>query len=77
VIKNWNVEEIKREIDKIAWAESDNRMDGYVTWTCKKELYDVLWYVEEKLSKCSTYADEEEYIKNHEFQKMWDVLKGK
>ena len=75
MIKNWNVEEIKREIDKIAWAESDNRMDGYVTWSCKKELYDILWFVEEKLSKCSTYSGEEEYVKNHQFQVMWDILK--
>ena len=76
MIKNWNVEEIKREIDKIAWAECDNRMDGYVTWTCKKELYDLLWYVEDKISKCSTYAGEEDFIKDRNFQKMWDALKG-
>ena len=76
MIKNWNVEEIKREIDKIAWAECDNRMDGYVTWTCKKELYDLLWYVEDKISKCSTYAGEEDFIKDRNFHKMWDALKG-
>ena len=75
MFKDWNVDDIKREIDKIAWAERDIMMDGYVTWTCKQELYDILWYVEEKLSKCSTYALEEEYIKNHEFQVMWDILK--
>ena len=75
MIKNWNVDDIKREIDKIAWAECDNRMDGYVTWKCKQDLYDILWYVEEKLSKCSTYADEDEYVKNHQFQVMWGILK--
>ena len=52
MIKNWNADDIKREIDKIAWAECDNRMDGFVTWKCKQDLYDILWYVEEKLSKC-------------------------
>ena len=72
---DWNVDDIKREIDKIAWAEGDNYSDGWSTWKCKQDLYDILWYVEEKLSKCSTYADEEEYVKNHQFQVMWDILK--
>ena len=72
---DWNVEDIKREINKIAWAECDNYSDGWSTWKCKQDLYDILWYVEEKLSKCSTYADEEEYVKNHQFQVMWDILK--
>lgn len=72
---DWNVDDIKREISKIAWAESDNYSDGWSTWKCKQDLYDLLWYIEEKLSKCSTYADEEEYVKNHQFQVMWDILK--
>ena len=73
--RNWDIKRITQEIDKIAWAERDLMMDGYITWNCKKDLYEILWHVEEKLSKCSTYAVEEEYLKEHEVQKMWDILK--
>ena len=75
VIVNWSVEDIKTEIEKIAYNESDPRMDGFVTWGCKKELYEILWYVQDKLSKCSTYAGEEEFVKNRDINVMWDILK--
>ena len=76
MIKDWDVKNITQEIDKIACAERDLMMDGYITWNCKKDLYEILWYIEEKLSKCSTYAVEEEFLKEHEVKKMWKVLKG-
>ena len=76
MIVNWSLSEIKNNVDKIAYAENDRYMDGHVTWKCKQELYEVLWYVEDKLAKCSTYSGEEEFVKAREFQKMWDILKG-
>ena len=76
MIVDWSLSDIKSNVDKIAFAERDNRMDGFVTWKCKQELYEVLWYVEDKLSKCSTYAGEDEFVNAREFQKMWDILKG-
>ena len=75
VIINWSVEDIKTEIEKIAYNESDPRMDGFVTWGCKKDLYEILWFVQEKLSKCSTYTGEEDFIKKRNIDKMWKVLK--
>ena len=64
MIKDWSQNTIKMEIEKIAFAESDPRMDGFITWGCKKELYEIKSYIEEKLAKCSTYAGEEEYLAN-------------
>ena len=51
-------------------------MDGFVTWTCKKDLYEILWYVEKTLKECSTYADEDKFIEEHETDEMWSILKG-
>ena len=50
MIKDWNIKRIKTEIDKICRAESDPREDGFVTWSCKQELYDLLWTLEDKVS---------------------------
>jgi hypothetical protein len=40
-------------------------------------LYEILWYVENALDKCGTYATEDDYIKEHEKELMWSILKGK
>jgi hypothetical protein len=74
MIKDWSLKDIKTEISKISWAESDPRMDGFVTWGCKQELYEILWYVEEKLRKCSNYAGEDDFLKEHDKEMTWRIL---
>lgn len=66
MIKDWSLGTIKHEIDKIAFAENDPLMDGFVTFGCKQDLYRVLFYVQSKLDKCSTYAGEEEWVSNEQ-----------
>jgi len=74
MIKKWSVNDIKNEISKISWAESDPRLDGFNTWGCKKDLYEILWFVEDKLRQCSTYAFEEEFLNEHEKKETWRIL---
>jgi len=64
--RDWNKSDICNEISKITWAANDARMDGFVTWGCKQDLYEILWFVEDELAKCSTYEDEAEYVKKRE-----------
>jgi hypothetical protein len=74
MIKDWSVRDIKNEISKISWAESNPRMDGFVTWGCKQDLYEILWFVEEKLRRCSTYTGEEDFLQEHEKKQTWRIL---
>jgi hypothetical protein len=77
MIIDWSIDEVKAHVDKIAWAESDPRMDGFVTWRCKKDLYELLWYLEDKLERCSTYsAEEENLIKNRREHKIINKLES-
>lgn len=67
MIKNWNSNDICREIRKITFAATDPRMDGYITWDCKRELYEILFLVQKELDKCSTYATiEDDFLKKHD-----------
>jgi len=75
MIKDWNIEEIKTEIDKIAFAESNMADSGFNTWQAKQELYKLYWYIEEKLMKADTYAPEEDFLKENDINKMWRILK--
>lgn len=74
MIKNWSIEQIANEISKIAFAEKDTNMTGYITWGCKQDLYQLKWLIERKLEECSTYADEDEYIREHEKQETFRRL---
>lgn len=74
MIRDWNVQSIKSEISKISYAESDSRMTGFITWACKQDLYNILWHVEDCLERCSTYSDEQEFVKHREQQKLLKAL---
>jgi hypothetical protein len=74
MIINWDKQMIKSEINKISFAESDPRMDGFVTWGCKKDLYELLWYIEDALEKCSDYVTEEEHLKSRDKELMLKAL---
>ena len=62
MIIDWDLKTVKAQVDRISWAESDPRMDGFVTWRCKEDLYQLYWYIEDKLASCSTYGDTEEKL---------------
>ena len=74
MIKNWDIHEIKNEIDRIYLKESDPNMDGMSTFNCKKDLYRIKWYVEEALAKCHSYEGETEFVRKHEKIQMIKAL---
>ena len=74
MIKDWNKTDICVSIKKITHAATDPRQDGFVSWGCKQDLYEILWFVEDELEKCSTYVDEKEFIKKREQNKILKIL---
>ena len=74
MIKDWDKAKICNSISRITSAAKDPRMDGFVTWGCKQDLYEILWFVEDELDKCSTYADEDEFVKKREQHKILKIL---
>ena len=74
MIQDWDKAEICNTIRKITFAANDRYMDGFVTWGCKKDLYKILWHVEDSLDKCSSYADEDEFVKRREQQQLLKAL---
>ena len=75
MIKNWNTNEVRNELNKIYWACTDPRMDGFVTWGCKQDLYRVKFMIDDMLSKCPTYSVEEEWLREQEAEKIVQILK--
>lgn len=75
MIKRWNTQDICNQIRQITFAATDPRMDGFNTWGCKRDLYEILFFVQQELDKCSTYATiEDEYLKKHDQAMMLKAL---
>ena len=74
MIKKWNTSKIKSQIKEITFVATDPRMDGFVTWGCKQDLYEILWFVEDELDNCTTYAGEEDFVKRRKQQKILKAL---
>ena len=77
MIKNWNLTEIENQLQRIYYACSDPKMDGFVTWGCKQDLYRVKFQVDELLKKCPKYSVEAECLEELEKQKVWKTLNDK
>ena len=77
MIKNWSVSQITGELQKIYYAATDPRMDGFVTWGCKQDLYCVKFALEDMLAKCSTYVGEDEFLEEREKELVWRTLNKK
>ena len=75
MIKKWNIKSICSDISQITFAATDPRMDGFNTWGCKRDLYEILFYVQQELDKCSTYSHvEEDYLKKHDQELLLRAL---
>ena len=81
MIRNWNAGEIVSELQKIYFATTDPRMDGYTTWACKQDLYRVQFALERMLKNCPTYSLEEEWLEEQrlerEKEQIWRTLNDK
>ena len=41
----------------------------------QKDLYKILWYAEDKLKECSTYTDEEKFVKKRKHNKLIELIR--
>ena len=79
MIKNWSVPEIENQLQRIYYACTDPRMDGFVTWGYKQDLYHVKFLVDELLKKCPDYSVEAAWLEQQQTERekkqVWRELK--
>lgn len=75
MIKNWNVENIIRQINSAYYHCTDSRLDGFSTWNTKQDLYKIKWILDDVLRKCPTFSPEEEWVREHEKNRVVKILK--
>lgn len=74
MIKHWNVDNIVNQLRSCGYAMNDPRMDGFITWGCKQDLYTVKFILEEILENSPTYAGEQEWLDERAKEKTWKII---
>jgi hypothetical protein len=72
--KNWDVADVARQINTIVYETRSGYNDGFIGWGCKQDLYRIKWLVEDALKRCSTYAPEEEWLREQEKTRVVEIL---
>jgi hypothetical protein len=77
MIKNWDVDQVIGECQKMYHVATDPYVTGWVNWPCKQDLYRVKFAVDEMLKNTSKFTGEEEWLLEQEQQQMWKILKSR
>jgi hypothetical protein len=72
--KSWSVEDIARQVNTMTYEANSGYNDGFVGWGIKQDLYRIKWIVDDALKRCSTYAPEDEWLREHEKKKVIKIL---
>lgn len=70
-IKDWNIGDIKRQIESCKYVITDPYLDGYNQSACKHELYELKCYLEDVYRDLPKFVGEEKW----EQERMWEILK--
>jgi hypothetical protein len=73
--KNWDVATVAQQINTMAYECSSPYNDGYVAWGVKQDLYRIKWLVEDAIRRCPEFSPENEWLRDHEKQKVIRILK--
>ena len=71
---SYNITNAAREINAAAYDASDMRIDSYLQWGAKQDLYRLKWILEDALKRCPTFAPEEEWLREQEKKKVIKIL---
>lgn len=78
MIRNWNVNQVIGELQKMYQGANDPYVTGWNNWPCKQDLYRVKFAVDEMLKSTATFTGEPEWLaeqqNEHEKQQVWKAL---
>jgi hypothetical protein len=65
------------EIHKLGNRATDPNLTGWNNWPAKQDLYKIYWAVKKQLNRCSTFAGEDEWLREHDQDVFLEKLEGK
>jgi len=75
--KSWDASDIINQIRALYRECSSSYNDGFTSFECKKDLYQIKFVVEEVLKKSPTFGQiEQEWLTEQEKQRIIKILKS-
>jgi hypothetical protein len=76
--KNWNVDRVIGECQRMHLGATDPYVTGWNNWPCKQDLYRVKFAVDKMLANTATFSGESEWLAEQQLerdqQKVWKAL---
>lgn len=63
-----------RTINSIKHDASDMRIDSYVQWGAKQDLYRLKWILDNALKECPHFSIEDEWLRDEEQKRLIKIL---
>lgn len=74
--KSWDVGDITSQLHSIAREVNSPYNDGFTSWGCKQDLYQIKFLVDDILSKSPSFGDLEiDFLKLEEQKRIIKILK--
>ena len=78
MIRDWNVNDIINQCQRMWFGANDPYVTGWNNWPCKQDLYRVKFAVEEMLRQTPTFTGESEWVAEQldeqEKRRVWRAL---
>jgi hypothetical protein len=71
----WDKNTILWQVRKMGTEINSSYNDGYTAWTIKQDLYNIKFELDRILENSTTFGGEQEFLEQHEKQKVWQQLK--
>lgn len=72
---SWDVPKIISDLRSCAAQVSSPYNDGFTGWSCKQDLLQVKYMLDDMIKDLPRFEGEEEYIRELEKQQVWKTLK--
>jgi len=73
--KTWDKSGICNQLQQMSIELNSPYNDGWTSWMVKEELYLIKFELDRILENSPTFTGEEEFLKQHEKQQVWQRLK--
>jgi hypothetical protein len=72
--KRWDANQLIGDLNSCYTQVISSYNDGFTSWACKQDLYQVKFALEEMLKNSPSFAGEQEWV---EQQQVWKILNDK
>lgn len=75
--RSYSITKAAQEINAAAYDATDSKMDGFICWGAKQDLYRLKWILDDALARCPKFSPEDDWLKEQEKERLLTLLRKK